>query len=187
MSIESSKIDLVKLKNDIELMQIEIENLVKKFSYIDKTVNSDIGSSGGEGGSGSTSNDNWNVLYDKESLDEYVNLNRTGGIFGSSRIIAELPDLDPYSFIKIQFYAAGSKKDFIYDISNKEDNGIYIMMNNITTTILYGFGITLTYANGKRILDFGNCTRVNFYSTKYTGITNLQSDKTVYICKISAK
>jgi len=187
MAIDNSKIDLEKLKNDVEIMQIDVENLIKRFSYIDKSVNSNTGSSGGNGGSSSGNNQNWTVLYDKESEDVNLNLNKPQGIIGSTRIIENLPDLDPYNFIKIQFYAAGSKKDFIYDISNKEDNGMYIMMNNNLTTILYGFGMTLTYVNGKRIIDFGNCTRINFYSTKNTGITNLQSDKTVYICKISAK
>ena len=74
-----------------------------------------------------------------------------------------------------------------FDISDLEPNAFTIMGNSRTSTTLYGFNFVITTQNNKRVISFGNCTQISFYSNKYTGISDMKSSNYIYIMKILAK
>lgn len=166
-----------------DILEAEIDEIKKQLSYLTKNG----GGTGNTGGGSSPQDGDWTTLYDYSSVDPNINLNRSSGIKGSIGIISEFPDLMPYTQLKVYLMVEGDYHLKEFDISDLEPNAFTIMGNSRTSTTLYGFNFVITTQNNKRVISFGNCTQISFYSNKYTGISDMKSSNYIYIMKILAK
>jgi hypothetical protein len=133
-------------------------------------------------------NDEWQVLYDKDSEDDEINLSQTSGLKGSFGEVKNLPDLAPYNLLKIQFSAASSAQYYVFDISSKELNKLRILHNNATMSQIYGCDLTVNYnSDGKFALTIGNVVLLALYSNKYPSMTSMKNDSSICYWKILAK
>ena len=192
-------------KNDN--LEVEVEDLKKQLTYLTKTVIPQLQEQITNGGSGSTdsgnqnnSSDNnsssnnssstsetWTVVYDKKSEDAAVNLGYTTGITGSIGQIASFPNLLPYTRLRVHFSAFDAISIHEFDITDTSDNFYRFHTTNNLTTILVGMSFTLAVREGKRLIEFLNCTKIEFFSNKYTGMTSLKNNTLYHISKIEAR
>ncbi len=171
-----------------DILEAEIDEIKKQLSYIKKFIEG--GSESGNTGSETSPSDDgeWTTLYDCSSDDATINLGYTSGIKGATSEIASFPDLMPYSKLRVFFKASTDFKLQDYDITDMTTNAYYIVTPSRTISSFYGFCFILTVNdNGKRVIRFGNCTQIDFYTNKYTALTNLKTSQYFYIMKIQAK
>ncbi len=139
--------------------------------------------------SGSGGEEKWDLLYDKDNPEH--NLGLPSGAHGSDWQVLEndLPDLAPYSEIRIKFSLYGTWIYQNYKISDVVDS---IKCTNLTTcddfaNMLFFVVIGFRYLNGKKILSFNNVKSITFAKKQYPAIASEVEGQYCYIMRIEAK
>lgn len=177
-------------------LEAEVEDLRKQLSYLTKMVesggnssnsNNNNSSSGGTSSGKHFFNDGWDILYDKTSDDSSVNLGYSTGITGSTGEIANFPDLTGYNYLKVYFSNSGTHSIHFFDITENYDNNYRFITTNRVVTAIAGMTFTVATKPTKRIVEFGNCTHVEFFANKHSVLTAGAGDITMHIYKIEGK
>lgn len=185
-----------KLKDELENLRIQVEDLEKQLSISSSNTNSDsddnTGNSddtGESGSTGSSSDDEWVTVYDMNSTDETINLGLTSGICGSYGTVSGVPDLTEYNAMRIRFHADDTVNYYYFDISLKDVNfGMRMVVTNTTSTALVGASAHLVTNTDSIGFFVGNFTMTEFFSKKYCSITDLKSTpKYYYISKVDVR
>ena len=150
-----------------EELENDIEDLRKELYFL--TKQSSEGETGGDssgGGSDSTDDEGWQVLYDYQSEDPNINLGHTAGLSNRHGVVTELPDLVNFNKLKVLFFASNSENYYEFDISKKKTNGLRILLNSSSLNQIFGADMTVLFDdNGKFVLDIGRINYIYFYTS----------------------
>ncbi len=174
----------------VEELESELEELRKEFYFFSK------GKSQGGESSGTTTptpspqpsgDDGWTLIYDKDSDDPELNLGEKEGIYANYGTFSNLPDLNPYTKLRVVFLCSSSEEAYDFDIATKVPNNLRMMKHNGYMTQIFGGDISVEYEGTKKVLWIGPITELYLRNNKYPSLTSLNSQSTIRYIKFYVK
>lgn len=165
--------------NKNESLEERIENLEKQLSYLAKTVEN---GSDTDNPSTPSSGENWTTIFDR--YDDNLNYGYTGGLVSNVGIVNELPDLQPYSKMRMYFFVNSTMSYVDFDIS--DDSLEYHALTGFhkTGASVATFYFTVHIRNEKKILELVYGRKVDFTNGKTVAVANIGSTNAYHVVKI---
>lgn len=163
-------------KDKLEMLQVQVEDIQKQLSYLNKHIIPKL-----EGNSGGGEKE-WITFYDNTSEDPNINLGYPKGITGSLGYISNMPDLSPYRYMKFYFYTKYAVSTFFYDL--EKDGEYFSLFTNDREASVYMFLLRCYMNNDKKTLSFSYCYKRSFPLGKVPTISSMLNNYDAYIMKI---
>lgn len=163
-SVEESVLAHGKQLTTLEGALDTIQKLQTQLDTLQNEVIPNLESQIGQGGE-----ENWEVLYDKDSTNGAVNLGKPNGILTDGTTISEFPDLILFKKLRVTFWVNGYFEIFTFDISIPKDNVYTMIMAAAANGVMYMTRFSLFFdRDGKRVMIPDNLCRITFGANNLT-------------------